>query len=148
MSKYSVKLSQAQRDHLEELIRKGVAPARKLQHAHILLKTDKGEWGPRWSDRQIQEAFGVGETLIKRIRKRYGENGLEDALDRKKQPRRPEKQKIDGEQEAQIIAMMCRERPEGRERWTLRAIAARCVELEIVESVSHETIRTLLKKIS
>lgn len=146
MSKYSVKLSQRQRKELEELVSAGEAPARKIQHAHILLKSDKGEWGPRWGDKQIQEAFGVGETLIKRVRKRYVEQGMEGALNRKKQPERPRKRKIDGKQEAQIIATMCTERPEGQERWTLRAIASRSVELEIVESVSHETIRTVLKK--
>jgi len=146
MSKYSVKLNREQREQLEELVKKGEAPARKIQHAHILLKSDKGEWGPRWSDKRIKEAFEVGETLIKRVRKRFVENGLSDALNRRKQPKRPENQKIDGKQEAQIIAMMCTEQPEGQEVWTLRAIAARAVELQIVESVSYETIRTVLKK--
>ena len=146
MSKYSVKLSQGQRKELEELVSRGEAAARKIQHAHILLKSDKGEYGPRWSDKQIQEAFHVGETLIKRVRKRYVENGLEDALERRRQPKRPEKQKIDGKQEAQIIAVLCTERPEGRERWTIRALTDRIIELEIVEEVSYETVRTVLKK--
>jgi transposase len=141
-----VKLSQRQRKELEELVSRGEAPARKIQHAQILLKSDKGDWGPRWNDKKIQEAFQVGETLIKRVRKRYVENGMEDALNRRKQPERPQKRKIDGEQEAHIIATMCTERPEGQERWTLRAIAGRSVELEIVESVSYETIRMVLKK--
>lgn len=146
MSKYSVKLNREQRNQLEEVVRKGEAPARKILHAQILLKSDKGEWGPRWADQQIQEVFGVGETQIKRVRKRFVENGLADALHRRKQPHRPEKQKVDGKQEAQIIALLCTERPAGKERWTLRAIAARSVEVEIVEAVSHETIRTVLKK--
>ena len=146
MSKCSVKLSQEQRKQLVELVNKGEAPARTIKHAHILLKSDKGEWGPRWHNKQIQEAFAVGSTQIKRVRKRFVEHGLEDALHRREQPDRPEKQKIDGEQEAQIIATLCTERPEGQERWTLRAMAARAVELEIVEGVSHETIRTVLKK--
>jgi transposase len=148
VSKYSVKLNREQRDQLEELVKKGEAPARKIQHAHILLKSDKGEHGPRWSYKRIQEAFGIGETMIKRVRKRFVENGLEDALNRRRQPERPNKQKIDGKQEAQIIAMLCTERPEGQETWTLRATAARAVELQIVERVSHETIRTVLKKTS
>lgn len=146
MSKYSVKLNQEQRILLEEMVKKGSAPARKILHAQILLKSDKGAWGPRWPDKQIQEAFGVGETLVKRVRKRFVENGLEDALERKKQPRRPEKQKIDGRQEAWIIATACRERPNGRSRWTLRALTDRILELEIVEEVSYETVRTVLKK--
>ncbi len=146
MSKYSVKLNQGQRKLLEDLVKKGEAPARKILHAQILLKSDKGEWGPRWPDKQIQEAFGLGETVIKRVRKRYVEKGLEDALDRRRQPKRPEKQKIDGKQEAQLIATLCTEHPEGQERWTLRALAGRMVELEIVEQVSHETVRSVLKK--
>jgi transposase len=146
MSKYSVKLNQEQKKVLENLVKKGEAPARKILHAQILLKSDKGEWGPRWRDQQIQEAFGLGETVIKRTRKRYVENGLADALERRKQPKRPEKQKIDGKQEAQVIAMLCTERPEGQERWTLRALTDRLIEVEIVEQVSHETVRTTLKK--
>lgn len=146
MSKYSVKLNREQRKQLDELVSQGEAPARTIQHAHILLKSDKGEWGPRWSDQQIQEAFQVGETQIKRVRQRFVVSGLADALHRRKQPGRPHKQKIDGEQEAQIIAMMCTERPEGRDSWTLRAIAARSVELEIISNVSYETVRTVLKK--
>lgn len=148
MSKYSVKLSEEQRKELEELVRKGEAKARKIQHAHILLKSDKGECGPRWSDKQIMEAFECGETVIKRIRKRFVENGLEDALERRRQPRRPNKLKLNGKQEAQMIAMMCTEHPKGQERWTLRAIADRLVELEIVEEISYETVRTVLKKMS
>lgn len=148
MSKYSVKLNQEQRKQLEEVVKKGEAPARKIMHAQVLLKSDKGEGGPRWRDPQIQEAFGLGETVIKNIRKRYVENGLEDALERRKQPKRPEKQKIDGKQEAQIIATLCTERPEGQARWTLRALTDRIVELQIVEQVSHETVRTVLKKTS
>lgn len=147
MSKYSVKLKQEQRKVLDDLVKKGEAPARKILHAQILLKSDTGQWGPRWHDKQIQEAFGLGESVIKRVRKRYVDNGLEDALDRRRQPKRPEKQKIDGEQEAHIIAVLCTEQPEGQERWTLRALTDRIVELEIVEQVSYETVRTVLKKI-
>lgn len=146
MSKYSVKLNQEQRSMLEDVVKKGTAPARKIMHAQILLKSDKGRWGPRWQDKQIQEAFGMGETVLKTTRKRFVENGLEDALERRKQPKRPEKQKIDGKQEAQIIAMMCTERPEGQERWVIRTIQERIIQLEIVEHVSHETVRTVLRK--
>lgn len=146
MSKYSVTLNHKQRHQLEDLVSKGEAPARKIQHAHILLKCDKGAGGPRWSDKQIQATFAVGKTLIKRVRKRYVEQGLEDALNRRKQPERPQKRKIDGAQEAQIIATLCTQHPEGRERWTLRAITARSIEVEIVEQVSYETVRTVLKK--
>lgn len=146
MGKYSVKLTQGQRKMLEDVVKNGQAPARKILHAQILLKSDKGDWGPRWTDKHIQQAFGLGESVIKRVRKRYVENGLEDALNRRRQPKRPEKQKMDGKQEAQVIAILCTEQPEGQERWTLRALAGRLVELEIVEQVSHETVRSVLKK--
>ncbi len=146
MSKYSVKLSREQRTQLEALVKKGTAPARDILHAQVLLKTDSGEHGPRWSVKQIQAAYGVGSTMIKRIRHRFVEQGLEPAVVRKKQAPRPQKRKIDGEQEAHVIAMMCTQKPEGRERWTLRAVRDRAIELEIVEEVSHETIRTVLKK--
>jgi transposase len=115
-------------------------------HTQILLKADQGRDGPHWSYRQIQEAFTVSDTLIRKVKKRFVQEGLEAALNRKKQAERPEKRMIDGKQEAQIIAVVCTQQPAGQERWTLRALAERAVELEIVESVSHETIRTVLKK--
>ncbi|GCF11969.1 IS630 family transposase [Dictyobacter arantiisoli] len=146
MSKYTVNLNAKQREYLEDIIRKGKSPASKINHAHILLKADKGPEGPRWTDRHIQEVFGLGETMLKVVRKRFVEEGLEEALERKRQPRRPEKQNPDGKREAQVIAFLCTEQPEGAEKWTLRAIADRAVELEIVESISYETIRKVLKK--
>jgi len=114
--------------------------------AQILLKTDKGPEGPRWSDTQIREAFGLGETILKVVRKCFVEKGLEEALERKKQPKRPEKRKLDGKQEAQMIAVLCTEHPEGAERWTLRALTDRLIRLEIVETISYETVRQVLKK--
>jgi transposase len=146
MSKYSVKLSEAQHKSLEHVVQSGSAPARKIMHAQILLKADKGPQGAHWSDKRIRETFGVGERMIREVRKRCVTQGLEAALNRRRQPERPEKRKIDGKQEAQIIALLCSEQPEGAERWTLRALTDRVVELELVESVSHETVRTVLKK--
>jgi transposase len=148
MSKYSVKLNQGQRKMLEDIVKKGEAPAKKIMHANILLKTDSGEHGPRWSVKKIQEALGVGSTVVKVVRKRFVENGIEDALNRREQPERPEKRKITGRQEAQIIATLCTEKPEGQEKWTLRALTDRIIELEIVEQVSEETVRQVLKKTS
>ncbi|HEV2653456.1 MAG TPA: helix-turn-helix domain-containing protein [Ktedonobacteraceae bacterium] len=146
MSKYSVKLTLEQRRQLEGVVKKGTTPAREILHAQVLLKTDSGEHGPRWSVKQIQAAYAVGSTTIKRIRHRFMEQGLDAAVTRKKQAPRPQKRKIDGEQEAHIIAMMCTQTPQGRERWTLRTVRDRAIELEIVEEVSYETIRTVLKK--
>jgi transposase len=131
---------------LEALVKKGKAPARKIQRANILLKTDSGEHGPRWRAERIQETFKVGSTLIKDVRRQFVQEGMERALNRKPQPPRPLKQKIDGEQEAHIIAVLCTQQAEGQEKWTLRALAEKIIELEIAEQVSHETIRTVLKK--
>jgi transposase len=133
---------------LEQIVKTGKAPARKIMHANILLKTDSGPQGPGWSSDQIREAFGIGSTVIKEVRRRYFENGMEDALERKPQPRRPDKFKVQGKQEAQIIAVLCTEKPEGQERWTLRALTHRIIELEIVETISYETVRTVLKKMN
>ena len=142
----SILLSPAQRHELEQLISCGTAPVRSIMHAHILLKADASSHGPRWSDHQIEEAFGTSYRTILRTRKRFVQEGLHVALHRKKQGQRPEKRRLDGEQEAYIIAVLCHEKPKGHERWTLRLLAKRAVELEIVECVSHETIRDLLKK--
>lgn len=146
MSKYSVKLYEEQRKELEKVIKSGTAPARKIMHAQILLKVDQGEHGPHWLIKQVQEAFGAGETQIKHVKKRFVEKGLEEALNRRPQPERPEKRKVNGRQEAQIIATACTEHPEGRERWTVRELTTRIIELEIVEEVSRETVRTVMQK--
>jgi transposase len=133
---------------LEDIVKKGEAPARKIMHAHILLKTDSGKYGPRCSSEQIQAALGIGKTVIQTVRQRFTDNGIEDALERRPQPRRPYKLKINGEQEAKIVAFLCTERPEGQERWTMRALTDRLIELEIVDDVSHETVRQVLKKMN
>lgn len=145
MGIYSVRLNQGQRKSVEQIVKSGTAPARKIMHAQILLKVDQGASGPHWPHKQICAAFGISEKLITKVKKRFVEEGLQAALNRKKQAERPEKRRIDGKQEAQIIAVLCTQHPAGQERWTLRALAQRVVELEIVESVSHETIRTVLK---
>lgn len=146
MGKHSIRLSQEQRQSVEQFVRAGSAPARSIKHAHILLKADTSSQGPAWSDRQIQEAFDVGYSTVLRVRKRFVEQGLEAALHRSPQPCRPRKRKLDGEQEAHVIAVVCHEKPQGRTRWTLRLLAKRLVELEIVESISYESVRQVLKK--
>ena len=146
MSNYTIHLSQEQRDTLEQLTRSGAAPARKILHAQVLLKTDKGQLGPRWSDRGIQEAFGVGESTLKRIRQRFVQGGLQVALERKPQPPRPEKRKLDGEQEALLVLLACSEAPHGQECWSIRLLRERLIELQIVSTISEETVRMTLKK--
>jgi len=117
-------------------------------HAQILLKVDQGPSGPNWSNKQIQEAFGAVESTVWRVRTRFLQNSLPVAIERRSQPDRPEKRKLAGEQEAHLIALACQKPPDGRESWTLRMLADKLVELEVVESISHETVRTTLKKTS
>jgi hypothetical protein len=137
MKKHSIVLTQEQRRELEVLISAGQAPARKLTHARILLKADCGPDGPRWSGRQIHEALEVGETTVRRVRHSFVQGGLQAALNRSPQPPR---------HEAHLIALLCGQAPDGYERWSLRLVADKLVELELVESVSHETLRQVLKK--
>jgi len=146
MKQHSIVLSREQRRELEALISTGQASARKLTHARILLKADGGPEGPRWSNRQIHEALEVGETTVRRVRHSFAQEGLEAALNRRPQPPRPQQCKLDGEQEAHLVALLCGPAPDGYERWSLRLVASKLVELELVESVSHETVRQVLKK--
>jgi transposase len=145
MKKHHIELTQEHRHTLEQLVSRGTAPARQIQHAHILLKADTSEWGPHWSDQQIQEAFGVGKSTIWRVRCRFAEQELGDALKRRPQPERPHKRKLDGEKEAHLIALTCGEKPEGEGRWSLRLLASILVKLGEVDKVSHETVRQVLK---
>ncbi len=145
MKKYIVKLSEEERADLQKLIGQGEAPARKLAHARILLKADSGEAGPSWSDQAISEALEVGTATVERVRERFVEEGLEAALTRHR-PRSPRLRKLDGEQEARLIALVCSSPEEGQEGWTLQLLANKLVELHIVESIARETIRQVLKK--
>jgi transposase len=143
--KYVVVLTEAERAQLQQLLAAGTAPARKLAHARVLLKADKGPGGPGWVDAAIAEAVGVSVTTIERVRQRFVEEGLEVALS-PRPPRRLYLRKLDGEAEARLIALACSPPPEGRARWTLRVLAERMVVLGYVEAVSHETVRTTLQQ--
>jgi transposase len=148
MKKESIKLTSAQRQSLEQILSKGKALAWTLKHAQVLLKVDRGPQGPGWSTSQIVEAYGVSRSTVERICRLFREQGLDAALFRRPQPPRPQKRKLDGEAEAHLVALLCAEKPEGVERWSLRLVRDKLVELEIVESVSHETVRQVLKKTS
>lgn len=145
MKKYIVKLTQDERRDLQKLIGQGEAPARKLMHARILLKADSSEAGPGWSDLAISEALQVGTATVERVRERFVEEGLQAAL-RRRRGRSPRLRKLDGEQEAHLIALVCSPPEEGQEHWTLQLLADKLVELHIVESIARETIRQVLKK--
>jgi transposase len=146
MKKYIVILTDEERQNLHALLAAGKASAQKLTRARILLKADQAEGGPAWPDERIAEALDVGRATIARVRQRLVEQGLEAALGRKPQDRPSRLRKLDGAAEARLIALACSAPPEGQATWTLRLLADKLVECEVVDSVSHETVRQVLKK--
>ena len=146
MKKYIVRFTDEEREKLKEVVTKGKTQAYKIRHANILLKTDAD--GPNWSDKDIARAFGAHENTVAKIRQRFVEQGLEAALERKKQDTPSRQPKFDGEGEAKLIALGCSKPPEGSNHWTLRLLADKAVEMEIVDKVSYETVRRTLKKTS
>jgi transposase len=146
MKKYKVTLTAEERKSLQDLVAAGKGASKKLLQAHILLKADASPKGPAWSDARIAEALEVSTRTIERLRERLVEQGLEAALGRKKQDRPSREPILDGRAEARLIALACSAAPHGRARWTLRLLADRLVELEIVDTISTETVRRTLKK--
>lgn len=144
--KYLVTLTAAEREQLNAMITAGTASAKKLAHARVLLKADQGENGPAWVDEVIAEAVEVSTDTVARVRQRFVEQGLEAALVRKKQDRPSRERVLDGSAEARLLAVACSDPPDGRAAWTLTMLADKLVELEVVESVSRESVRRVLKK--
>jgi transposase len=145
--KYIVALTESERMELETLTKKGKIAAYKMNHARILLLSDVNQEGGGWIDRKISEALNVGQATIERVRQRCVEEGIESALNRRKQENR-RSQIIDGEKEAYLVALACSQTPTGKSHWTLKMLADKMVELKYVEEVSTETIRKTLKKTS
>jgi transposase len=146
MKKYKVTLTVDERRGLLDLIAAGTAAAKKLLHARILLKADAAPGGPAWTDDRIAEAVEVNLRTVERVRQRFVEDGLEAALVRKKQDRPSRERKLDGDGEARLIAVACSQPPQGRGGWTLQLLADKLVELHVVDSISDETVRQVLKK--
>lgn len=142
---YVVVLSPEERERLEKLISTGRTSSKRQIRARILLKADTSTAGPGWSDEQISEALEISVSTVARVRKHSVEQGLAAVLDRAV-VRRPSRRRLDGEQEARLLAVACSPPPEGRARWTVRLLADKMVELEVVESISYETVRRSLKK--
>lgn len=143
--KYIIRLSEEERQGLNEVVRKGKVAAYKRTHAQILLLADEGRDGPGWRDAEVAERVGINARTVSRVRQRCVERGLEAALER--QARVREKTRVlDGDGEAKMVALMCSEPPPGQSRWTLHLLGSRLVELGIVGSISHETVRQVLKK--
>jgi hypothetical protein len=147
--KNPVSLSGDDRGKLEGLIARGSAPARQLTHARILLKADEGEDAPgeAWPDVRIADALEVSRSTVSRVRERFVREGLEAALVHRK-PKRTKPKKLDGSQEAHLIALACSEPPKGKKRWSVRLLADRFVSLECAEEpISRELVRRTLKKV-
>lgn len=150
-AKYSVCLSEEQRQYLDQLTRTGTRHARTIQHARMLLLTDETtDHGPAWTDEKVADALGCSVPTVARVRRRFVREGLAEAIRvRKDVPGRPPK--IDGVAEAHLVALACSEPPAGRARWTVRLLADRFVSLGLEEGfldepVSRETVRQTLKK--
>lgn len=143
--KYIVKLDKNERKDLLALTRKGKLAAIKMKHIQVLLRADSGEQGDNWSDEKIASSLDVSTKTICRIRQAFVEDGLEAALNRKEH-KNFKPRKLGGNEEARLIALCCSKVPKGACRWSLRLLADKLVELEIVENISHETIRQTLKK--
>lgn len=145
MKKYIVRLSDEEREQLNKLVNKGKAAAYKRKHAQILLKADIAEGaGPGWDDQRIVDAFNVNIRTVERIREQLCKQGIDAAIERAKGSGR--QRKTDGVQEAYLIALVCGAPPEGYKQWTLRLLADQFIELGHIDSISHETVRRLLKK--
>lgn len=144
--RYRVELTPDERQELTKLVSAGRRSARTITRARILLKADQADGGPGWDDGRIADALGCGRRTVERVRQRLVEEGLDAALTHKPQCRPSRQPVLDGAAEARLIALACSEPPDGRAGWTLRLLADRLVELEVVEAVSYETVRRVLKK--
>lgn len=142
--KYIVRLSNEERQQLIALTTTGKAPAYRIKHANILLQVDAD--GPNPADHDVAKTFHCHGNTVRNIRQRFVEQGLETALARKPQEQPSRQRILDGSQEAHLIALRCSDPPEGHSQWNLRLLADQLVELNIVETISHETVRQILKK--
>ena len=136
---YRVNLTEAEREHLLGITRRGQSSGRKVKRSLILCKADEG-----LTYQQVAEALMVGPATVGRVRQRFVEGGLKRALD--DLPRPGQRRKLDGRQEAHLVAVACSAAPEGHTRWTLRLLADEAVKLELTDSISRETVRQVLKK--
>lgn len=144
LKKYFVRLTPDEREYLEAIANTGTRAAYKRVHAQILLLCDQSDGGPSQSDSKVAKQVGKTVRTVENVRKRLVEHGLDVALERdKRMPRTP---KFDGAQQAKIVAIACSQPPEGYAKWTLRLLAEKAVELEIVDSISKDGIRGVLKK--
>lgn len=146
-AKYIVTLTDEERQQLQELVDEGRGSKSARQRARVLLKADQAEGAPAWPDERVAEFAEVSLSTVHRVRQGFVEEGFEAVLQRKPSPQR-QYRKLDGAAEAQLIATACSQAPQGRSRWTLKLLADKLVELEVVRSISRECVRRTLKKTS
>lgn len=144
--RYRVTLTKEERKELESMTRRGKTHARRFIHARALLLCDAGTDGPAWNVSDVATALGVTSRAIEHLKKRFVEDGLEAALERKPRKKPPREVTFDGAFEARLIALACSDAPDGRRRWTVRLLADKVVELRFAVSVSHMTVQRVLKK--
>lgn len=143
--RYVVRLSSEERTELEEIVHRGRQAAHRRRHAQVLLLADEAEWGPGLTDRRVAEQVGCSERLVEMIRERCVQEGLQASLERR--PRSRERSRVlDGTGEARLVSLACSEPPAGHARWTLNLLGQQLVALEVVPSISPETVRKVLKK--
>jgi hypothetical protein len=146
VKKYVLQLTAEERSELQQLVKKARTAAWKRQRAQALLQCDQGPDGPAWTDEQVAQAYGCTPRSLETWRKQAVEAGPLSLLERKPRTRPPVAPKLDGEQQARLTALACSQPPPGAARWTLRLLAEHLVELEVVDTISHETVRSALKK--
>ncbi len=142
--KYIVRLTDDERDILRSVVKKLKGSSQKARRAQMLLKADAE--GPNWTDKQIAEAFSCRTKTVENVRQKFVTEGFDSSLNRKKRDTPPRTKLLDGEREARVIALRLGKPPEGYANWSLRLLADKAIELEIVESISYETVRRTLKK--
>jgi transposase len=147
MIRYTVKLLKSEVDGLQAIINKGSHTSQTFRVAYILLNCDEGKYSEKVTNEQISKVLKVGMRTIDRVKKKFIEEGLESVLERRS-PNRVYESKMDGDTEAKLVALCCSEPPKGFARWSLRLLADRMVELKYVESLSHVTVRSVLKKMN
>lgn len=144
---YKVKLSSEEREELNGLVNKGQSQARRARRARILLMADEGQENGGWKDADIAQALGANVRTVERTRQKCVEEGLEAALNHTK-PKKTRRKVLDGAAEARLVQLACTEAPDGHESWSMQMLAEKLIELEVVETVSRETVRTRLKKMN
>ena len=144
--RYRVTLTKEERKELDAMTHRGKTHARRFIHARALLLCDAGADGPAWNVADVATALGVTSRAIEHLKKRFVEDGIEAALDRKPREKPPREVVFDGAFEARLVTLACSEAPEGHRRWTVRLLADKAVELKFAESVSHMTVQRVLKK--